>query len=136
MLHAWAPNDMKLHSILRRLSIVCYLFIFIKGMIIAFPFILVLAFGIPNAYPVTRIFLILADLGLIYLAVSGFTKKTRAAIALQILVYFLLLSPLVWTLATFPWSMFDYALFYLPFGGFVLLYPLSVLFSWLANRQR
>ena len=127
---------MKLHSILRALSIVCYSFIFIRGMIIAMPFILVLTLGILDAYPITRIFLILADLGLIFLAVSSFRKKTGLTIALQAIVYFMLLSPLVWTLATFPLSMFDYSLFYLPLGGFVVFYPLSVLFSWLEYRHR
>ena len=127
---------MKLHSILRALSIVCYSFIFVKGMIIAFPFIFVLTLGIPDAYPITRLFLILADLGLIFLAVSSFRKKTGLIISLQAIVYFMLLSPLVWTLATFPLSMFDYSLFYLPFSGFVLLYPISVLFSWLEYRHK
>ena len=127
---------MKLHSILRALSILCYSFIFVQGLIIAVPFILVLILGIPDAYPVTRIFLLLADLGLIFLTISSFRKKTGLTIALQAIVYFMLLSPLVWTLATFPLSMFDYSLFYLPLGGFVVLYPVSVLFSWLEYRHR
>jgi len=32
--------------------------------------------------------------------------------------------------------MFDYSLFYIPLAGFVILYPLSLLFSSLEYRHR
>ena len=100
------------------------------------PFILVLVFGIPGAEPITRLFLLLADLGLIFLAILSFKKKSKLTIALECVIYFMLLSPLVCTLAIFPLSMFEYSLFYVPFAGFVILYPLSLLFSCLEYRHR
>jgi hypothetical protein len=127
---------MKLHSLFRRLSIVCYSFILMQGMIIAFPFILVLTFGIGSAEPGTRPFMILADLGLVLLAILSFQKKTKGRIALECLVYLMLLSPLLRMLAIFPLSLFDYPGFIVPFGGFVILYPLSVLSSWLEYSRK
>jgi hypothetical protein len=127
---------MKIHSFLRRLSIVCYSFIFIQGMMIAFPFILVLTIGIPDAEPRTRLYMILADLGLILLAILSFKKKTKGRIALECVIYLMLLSPLLRMLAIFPIQMFEYPLFIVPFGGFVMLYPLSVLSSWLEFRRK
>ena len=127
---------MKLHSSLRILSIICYLFIFLQGMMIALPFILVLTFGILDAEPTKRFFLLLADLGLVLLAILSFKKKTRLTIALECIIYFMLLLPLVWTLAVFPLAMFEYSLFFVPFAGFVILYPLSLLFSCLEYRNR
>jgi hypothetical protein len=127
---------MKLHSKLRRLSIVCYSFIFIQGMIIALPFILVLTFGIGDAEPRTRFFMIMADLGLLLLAILSFRKKTKVKTALECIVFLMLLSPLLQMLAVFPLRMFEYPLFMVPFAGFVILYPLSVLSSCLEDRHR
>jgi hypothetical protein len=127
--------DMKLHFLLRRLSIVCYLFIFIQGMMIALPFIFVLTFGILYAEPSAALFMILADLGLILLAILSFKKKTKVRIALECVVYLMLLSPLIRLLVIFPLQMFEYPLFIVPFGGFMILYPLSVLSSCLEYRR-
>jgi hypothetical protein len=126
---------MKFHSIFRTLSIVCYLFIFLQGMIITMPFILVLTLGIADAVPIMKILLTLADLALIGLAILNFRRKTKATIALECIVFFLLLSPLLRTLTAFPLQMFDYPLFIVPFAGFVTLYPLSLLFTYLDYQQ-
>lgn len=127
---------MRLHSSLRILSIICYAFIYLQGWMIAMPFILVLTIGLPDAEPTTRLFLLLADLGLIFLAMLSYWKKTKLKIALEIIIYFMLLSPLIRTLAIFPLSTFEYSLFFIPFAGFVILYPLSLLFSCLKYRHR
>ncbi len=103
---------------------------------IPLPFILVLASGITDDELNKRLLVLLADLGLIFLAILSFKKKSKLTIALECIIYFMLLSPLVWTLANFPISMFEYALFFVPFGGFVMLYPLSLLFSCLDYRHR
>jgi len=98
-------------------------------MMIAVPFILVLTVGMADAEPGMRPFLILADLGLILLAILTFMKKTKVTMALECAIYIMLLSPLIRMLAIFPFQMFDYPLFIVPFGCFVILYPISVLFS-------
>jgi hypothetical protein len=105
-------------------------------MMLAFPFILVLTFGIADAEPRTRPFMILADLGLLLLTILSFKKKTKVRMALECIVYLMLLSPLLRMLAIFPAQMFEYPGFIVPFGGFVMLYPLSVLSSWLEYRRK
>jgi hypothetical protein len=104
-------------------------------MIITMPFILVLTLGIADAVPIMKILLTLADLALIGLAILNFRRKTKATIALECIVFFLLLSPLLRTLTAFPLQMFEYPLFIVPFAGFVILYPLSLLFTYLDYQQ-
>jgi hypothetical protein len=130
------PLDMKWYLVFRRLSLVCYLFIFIKGYMIPVPFILVLFFGIGDAYPNLRPFLVLADLGLILLVILAFTKRTILTMVLDGLVYLMLVSPLIWMSTMFPIDMLKFPLCIVPFAGFVLLYPLSVLLFWLTKRSR
>jgi hypothetical protein len=127
---------MKWHYLLRRVSIACYFFIFIQGMMIAMPFVFVLTFGIVFAEPKARLFIILADLGLILLAILGFKSKTKVRIALECIVYLMLLAPLIRLLVVFPLQMFKSPLFIFPFVGFVILYPLSVLSSCLEYRHK
>jgi hypothetical protein len=127
---------MKSHSIFRILSIICYLLIFIPGWMMAFPFILVLTMGVADAKPTERLLLILADLALIVLAILCFKKKTKLRMALDCLMFPLLLSPLVWMLASFPLDSFDSPLFFVPFAGFAMLYPLSTILSFLQYKHR
>ena len=127
---------MKSYSKLRTLSIICYLLIFIPGWMMAFPFILVLTLGVADAKPTERLLLILADLALIVLAILSFKKKTKLRMALECLMFPLLLSPLVWMLANFPLDSFDSPLFFDPFAGFAMLYPLSVISSFLQYKHR
>lgn len=103
---------------------------------IALPFIFVLTVGILYENPGERVLLLLADLGLILLAILSFYKKTKLRIALEWLVYLLLLSPLIRLVLLFPVQTLEFPLFFIPFAAFVLLYPLSVLSSHLENRQK
>jgi hypothetical protein len=100
------------------------------------PFIFALTFGLPYAEPTALPFLLLADTGLVILVVLRFRQKSRWTIALECIVYFMLLSPLVRILAAFPLQMFSLVGFFVPFAAFVILYPLSVVFSWLECRHR
>jgi hypothetical protein len=99
------------------------------------PLILVLTVGIADAEPATRPLRIIADLALIALAIIDFKKKTGVILILESIIFFLLLSPLLQTLSIFPLQMFAYPLFIVPFAGFAILYPLSLLFSYLDYRQ-
>jgi hypothetical protein len=105
-------------------------------MMIAMPFIVVLTLGLPDAEPAQLPFRLLADLGLIILVVLRFGKKSALTIVLECIVFFMLLSPLVRVLAAFPMRMFSLVGFFVPFGAFVVLYPLSIVFSWLEYRRR
>lgn len=119
----------KWSSRLRIASIVCYCLICLQGSIIAVPFIGVLTLGLVDQEPTSRLFLLLADLGLIILAILYFRKRNKLTIAMKCIVYFMLLAPLVRLLLIFPLALFHWLLFWVPFIGFVILYPLSVLFS-------
>ena len=77
---------MKFYSILRLISIACYSFIFLQGMLIMMPLILVLTFGIADAVPATQPLRIIADLALIGLAIINFKKKTRVTLALETII--------------------------------------------------
>ena len=127
---------MKLHSILKRVSIVCYSLIFVQGMMIAMPLILVLTIGLVDASGASRLFLLLADSALILLTILHFKKKTKMRIVLECIIYLMLFSPLVWMLTNFPLQTFAFSLFIVPFAGFVILYPLSLLLSCLEYRHR
>jgi|GEM_PF-5051227 len=118
---------MKLHSKLRIISIICYLFIFLEGMFVPIPFILVLTLGVLDQEPAGTFFLLLTDLGLVTLVVLRFMKRARLRIALECIIYFMLLAPLVRVLVIFPLTTFAYALFWVPFAGFAILYPLSII---------
>lgn len=126
---------MKLYFILRIISIVCYSFIFLQGSMIVMPVIIVFTLGITDGDPATRLLRILADLALITLAIISFMDKSKVTIALELIIFFLLLSPLIQVLLIFPFRMFASPLFIGPFVGFVILYPLSLLFSYLDYRK-
>lgn len=130
------PNTAKLGLTLRTISIVCYCVILLQGFIIAIPFIVALTLGLPDAEPAQLPFRLLADLGLLILVVLRFRKKSAWTIVLECMVYFMLLSPLVRVLAAFPLRMFSLVGFFVPFSAFVVLYPLSVVFSWFGLRDR
>jgi hypothetical protein len=120
---------MKLSPIFRTLAILSYLFIFLQGMMIAVPFGCMLLIGLFEAEPLTRILIILADLALLSLFILSFNQRNKNLLFIELIAYFLLLSPLVRILTIVPIEEFNYLLFIIPFTCFVVLYPLSVVFS-------
>lgn len=126
---------MKLSSLFRTLAIVSYLFIFLQGMIIAIPFGCMLFIGLFEAEPLTRIFIILADIALLTLFILSFNQRNKKSLLIEFIAYFLLLSPLVRILSIVPIDKFNYLLFIVPVIGFVVLYPLSVLLSFREYRH-
>lgn len=68
---------MKLSPIFRTLAIVSYLFIFLQGIIISIPFVCMLFVGLFEAEPLTRIFIILADIALLTLFILSFHERTK-----------------------------------------------------------
>src|SRR5215213_7237561 len=98
---------MKLYSVLRVLSIISYLFIFLQGMMIALPLGCLLLFGLFDAGPIGRIFLVLADLALVSLFVISFRQRTKMTVFIEFVAYPLLLLPLIRVLLSFPLSMLN-----------------------------
>jgi hypothetical protein len=126
---------MKLSPIFRTLAIISYLFIFLQGMIIAIPFGYMLFVGLFEAETLTRIFIILADIALLTLFTLSFNQRSKRSLLIELIAYFLLLSPLIRILSIVPIDKFNYLLFIIPVISFVVLYPLSVLLSFREYRH-
>lgn len=108
---------------MRRLSIICYLFICLPGQMIVIPFGLFLVTGIfEGAESLERILLILADLSIISLIILSIKSKIRWSLAIEIVAFVLLLLPFLKIFIGWLLKTFNYLLFTVPFGGFVILY--------------
>ena len=121
---------MKIHPILRIISVIAYLCIFLQGMIIALPLAFLLLFGLFTEEPLSRVFIGLADLALLGLFCLTIIEKSIKTVRFEMVAYFLLLSPLVMIITSVPIHLLNYVLFIVPATCFVVLYPLSVFFSY------
>src|SRR6266480_1476604 len=83
-----------------------------------------------EAEPITRVFIALADIFLIILLIVSFREKSKWTLSIEIISYFVLLLPLMRIFTSFPFDMFNYFSFLFPAVCFILLYPLSVYFSY------
>ena len=115
---------------MKLLSIIAYFLIFLQGMMIQIPFGLLLISGLLEAEPLTRFFIILADITLIILLIISSKEKTKTTLLIEAVSFFILLLPLLRIFISFPFEMFNYFLFLFPSGCFVILYPLSVFISY------
>jgi hypothetical protein len=121
---------MKISSVLRAISIISYFFIFLQGTIIQLPFVCLLFSGLFEGEPLTRVFVILADIGLVMLLILSFREKTKLSLIIEAIIYFILLLPLLSIFVRFSFEWFNYFLFLFPLSCFIILYPLSVFFSY------
>ena len=99
-------------------------------MVIALPLGLLLLFGLMDAEPLMRLCMVLADIALLTLFFLSFKEKTRKTLLIEVFVYFLLLSPLIFLLTSFQLHWFNYYLFIIPISCFVVFYPISVFLSY------
>ena len=121
---------MKVDAIMRLFSIICYLFIFLSGQVIALPFGLFLATVMfDGVEPMERVLLILADVSLISLVIVSVNSKTVWSLVIEIVAFVLLLLPFIRMFIDWPLKTFNYLLFTVPFGGFVILYAASLVKS-------
>ena len=126
---------MKLSPFFRAFAIISYFFIFLQGMIIPIPFGCMLIVGLFDVEPINRVFIILADIALLALYALSFKQRTKRSLWVEVIAYFLLLSPLIRILSIIPIDRFNDPPFIIPFASFVVLYPLSLLFSFKEYRQ-
>ena len=119
---------------MRIIAILSYFLIFLQGSMILVPFGLLLLFGVFNGEPFMRYLILLADLSLIALLIFSFKPNTKVKLAVEIVSYFILLLPLARTFLSFPFEQFNYFLFIFPTLLFVILFPLSIYFSYKKNR--
>jgi hypothetical protein len=120
---------------MRIIAILSYFLIFLQGSMILVPFGVLLLFGLFNGEPFMRYLILLADLSLVALLFFSFKPNTKAKFAVEIVSYFILLLPLARTFLSFPFEQFNYFLFIFPTLLFVILFPLSIYFSYKRNGE-
>jgi hypothetical protein len=112
--------------LLRILSIIAYLLIFLQGSIILIPFGCLLVTGVFTAEPIMKILLGLADISLIVLLIVSLYKRTRWTVFIELVSFFVLLLPLLKIFLSFSFVWFNYFLFLFPLSCFIVFFPLSI----------
>ena len=115
---------------MRVFAIIAYFFIFMQGSMILLPFGLLLFTGLFEAEPTMRVLIALADISLITLLIISFKEKSRITLVIEIITYFLLLLPILKIFLDFPYDRFNYFLFLFPTTCFLLLFPISIFYSY------
>lgn len=121
---------MSLHKILRALAILAYLLIFVDGEHIGGPMIILMFLSVFETDLVTQILTVLAFLGLITLIVLTFFKKTNWTFFVEAMICFLLALPIINELQYERSRLLHYPLFVIPTLCFLILYILSLYFSY------
>jgi hypothetical protein len=127
---------MKLYNGLKMLSILTYCLIMLKGEMISLPFIFFLSISLFADFGSLRqLSAILAFVGLISTIILTGRQKTKRTLLLEIIVFILLLFPLLERMTSAPISLFNYTAFIMPGISFIILYILSLFFSYKNFRQ-
>lgn len=126
---------MSLHKILRALAILAYLSIYLNGDIIKGPFIVLMLFAFFNADIETQILIALAYSGLITLALFTFIGKNNWTFFIELVICFLLTLPIINELTFEPSQLLHYPMFIIPTSCFLLLYILSMYFSYAGETK-
>jgi len=121
---------MKMHFIVRAISILSYFSIYLMGMMIGIPFICYL-FLMPffewTTTPSQPLTALAALLGLGMLLRTYAPRVRQTNLATEVFIFILLLSPIIERLVSVPLSLFDYPGFVVPLICFLVLYPLSII---------
>lgn len=126
---------MKLQAVFKIVAIFSYLCIFLQGMIIALPMVFILFVGLAYGETSDRVFIFFADVALCTAFVQSFTRQTRRSLLIDTIAFFLLSSLLIKILTSAPLYMFNYFLFIGPTTCFMVLYPLSLLLSFMDMKR-
>ena len=127
--------DMTLHKILKTLSILSYLLIFLKSEVIGGPMIILMLVALYNTDILTQIFIILAFLGLITVAVLTLFKKNYCTFFIELIICFLLTLPIINELKFSKLQLLHYPMFVIPVICFLLFYMLSLCFSYGVEKR-
>ncbi len=120
---------------LKYISIYVYLAIFLKGSIIGLPLGLYLILALFNYETIAPLFAAMALAGIIMIVILNVQQKSKLNFALEVIPFFLLLSPILYRLFSAPLYMFHYWMFTIPLACFVGIYIVSSLFSYRELRQ-
>jgi uncharacterized membrane protein len=100
------------------------------GEMIGLPFFLWLLFNAFNFGQLDQLYAILGILGLILLIKHVAKKRTARIFLIDILCFFLLITPLIGRLLSVPIEKFAYGAFIVPLSLFVIFYLISLWYSY------
>jgi len=101
----------------------------LMGQMIALPFFFWLLFTLFDFGNVDQLFAFLAVVGLVTICINQNKTRTSKILALDLLCFFLLASPLVRRMTTVPIELFNYLAFIIPTTLFGLFYMASLFFG-------
>ncbi len=103
---------MKSYNAFKNISIIAYVFIFLKGDMIALPFICYLLFSLFDIGTIAQLYSFFALAGLIIILTQ--TQINKQTFICKILALGLLVLPLIGRLTSVPIELFNYSAFILP----------------------
>ena len=113
----------------RVIAIISYLLIILMGQIIGMPFFAWLLFTLFDFGNSDQLFALLGVAGLAMLLINHNKTRTLKLLALDVVCFLLLASPLVRRMTAVPLELFNYLGFIIPAASFVLFYTVSLFFS-------
>ena len=116
-------------KIFRTISITSYLLIILMGQMIGLPFFFWLLFTLFDFGNFDQLFAFLAIVGLTIIFVNYNKVRTAKVLAIDLLCFSLLASPLVRRMTAVPIELFNYLSFIIPTTLFVLFYAASLFFG-------
>ena len=121
---------MRLHKILRALAILSYLLIFVNGEHVGGPMIILMFLSVFETDIITQILIALSFIGLVTLVVLTSLKKTNWTFFIEAIICVLLTLPIINELHYERSMLLHYPMFVIPTLCFLILYLLSLYFSY------
>lgn len=116
-------------KVFRIVSVIFYLFIILAGQMTGVPFFFWLLFTLFNFGSVDQLFAFLAVVGLVTICINHNGVRTSKILALDLLCFLLLASPIVRRMTGVPIELFNYLAFIIPTTLFVFFYIASLFFG-------
>ena len=127
---------MRLYPFIRFLSMLAYFLIFLYGDMIQAPMVFFMLGALFGSGFLSEILAILTFLGLLTLVILIMVEKSKRTLLIETLVFIFLLLPIVNVLTFATTQLLKYPMFIIPTICFVLLYPLSLYFSYKEYRNK
>lgn len=116
-------------KIYRVIAVISYLLIMLMGQMIALPFFLWLAFTLFDFGNIDQLFAFFAVVGLVTICINHDKPRTSKVLAVDVLCFILLASPLIRRMTAVPLELFNYLAFIIPAALFALFYMASLFFG-------
>ncbi|MES2772674.1 MAG: hypothetical protein V4722_00725 [Bacteroidota bacterium] len=107
-------------------AIISYLLIILMGQIIGLPVLLWLIFTLFDFGNIDQLFALMAIVGLTIISINHNKIRTSKILALDLLCFLLLASPIIRRMTAVPIELFNYLAFIIPTTLFALFYTASL----------